>query len=744
MKKFLCAALIAISSLAPAAHASSQEHHLQLARVNGGQLDDVVVFGPYAYVASGRTIAAWSHAIPSAPEYLGAVATPASGRLTGLARWGYYLYASWQTGYNTSGVAVYSLADPRQPKLVNDVSSGADFASIYAMTAAKRHLYLFDAENGLIVASLADPQTPTFTRVGVAAGVQYQDAFVDGNWIHVFGKNFLFNAVLTSVDITNPSKPREGGVFAGDGVQFFDMTLSSPYAVTFGLNLSVIDLTDPTQPLLRGSVSGPPSLTGIVNGQYAYGVGFEGLDVWSIANPDQPEQLSHLDFDTLATDATARVPGGALMLTRTDRLTVLDTSQPKAPRVAGEALLTGSVDAYDAARVGDTVLVMQQNYGLAVLDSRTLDVVHRYEFDLPPALQARAFNDMHVDGKTAYLAAWGYGLLVADVSNPKEPRELGREAMGGAHTVSVANGYAYLGKNTNGTELGIMDVTNPKDPNFIALYGLPYTPAQVEARAQYVYIASYPLSGSTEPTGLRIVDASDPFRLFEASVYNDECSSAFGVDFADDQPIAFVACSNGLHVLDVSNPALPPVRLAYLPIADSADTRTNVEVSGSRVWYGSSAGLYEIDVSNAKRPRIVNVTDLAGYGVVNVRAIGNHRLLALTGIAGMHILESSATLLENHVPVYDLEGARRAELLFRIEVPAGARELCLETYGGNGDITLYTKLGDPPTATDYDQRSRRPKTKEQITVRNPKPGTWFVKIVGESPFERVTLKASYR
>jgi hypothetical protein len=744
MKKLVFAALVSCACLLQSAHASNKEHYLELDRVSGGQLDDVVVYGTYAYVANGRTVATWSHANPAAPDYLGAVEMPASGRLTGLARSGYYLYASWQTGFNTSGVAVYSLVEPGRPKLVNEVSSGNDYGSVYAMTAAKRHLYIFDAENGLIVGSLTDPEKPSFTTVGIAAGVQYQDAFVDGNWIHVFGKNFLFNAVLTSIDITNPSKPVEGGVFAGDGVEFFDMNFRSPFAVTFGLNLSVIDMTDPTQPLLRGSASGPPSLTGIVNGQYAYGVGFQGLDVWSIENPDKPAQLSHLDVDTLATEATARVPGGALMLTRTDRLMYLDTSKPTSPRVAGTALSGGSIDAYDAAMVGDTVLLMQQNYGLAVLDSKTLDVVSRYEFDLPPSLQGRAFNDMHVDGGKAFLAAWGYGLFIADVSTPTAPKELGREVFPAAHTVSVADGYAWLGKNTNGTELGIVDVRNLEDPDLIAVYSLPYTPAQVEARPGFLYIASYPLPGSTEPAGLRIIDTRDPFGLFEASVYNDECTSAFGVAFADDEPIAFLACSNGLHILDVSNPALPPVRLAFVQLADSADTRTNVEVRGNRAWYASSAGLYEIDVTYAKRPRILNVTDLAGYGVVNVRAIGGHRLLALTGTAGVHILESNATALENHVPVRDLEGKRGAELLFRIEVPEGARELCLETHSGKGDITLYTKLGDPPTASDYDARSKRPKTREEITIRNPKPGTWFVKVIGETAFERVTLKATYR
>jgi hypothetical protein len=96
------------------------------------------------------------------------------------------------------------------------------------------------------------------------------------------------------------------------------------------------------------------------------------------------------------------------MLTTTDRFAFLDTSDPAAPVVAGEAVTPGSIDAYDAARVGDTVLFLQQNYGLAIADVSTLDVVARHEFGPAGTPQDRVFNDMQIDGNIAYLAAWGF------------------------------------------------------------------------------------------------------------------------------------------------------------------------------------------------------------------------------------------------------------------------------------------------------------------------------------------------
>jgi hypothetical protein len=470
--------------------------------------------------------------------------------------------------------------------------------------------------------------------------VQYEHTFTDGNRVHLFGKNFLFGAVLTTIDMSDPRSPVELPSFSGDGIDFFDMRYQSPFAVTFGAKLSLLDLSQGA-PILRGSAFGPPSATGIVNGEFAYALGFDGLDVWNIADPDNPLPVQHLEIDTLATDATASLKGGGLMVTRTDRFVYLDTTDPKMPQELGSSLLNGSVDAYDAAVVGDTVLLLQQNYGLAVADPRTLHVISRYEFDLPQALQARAFNDMHVDGNLAYLAAWGYGLFVADVANPRAPVELSRAVFPAAHTVSVEKGRAYVGKNTDGPAFGIVDVSDPADPNLLSAYSLPYSPAQVDVRDGLLYITGYPNEPGAS-IGLRIVDVRDPFNAHEIAYYNENCSSAFGVEFAPNGGLLYLACSNGLHILDASNPEMP-VRVAYVPTPDVAETRVNVEARGNRVWYGSGAGVYEIDVTNVQAPKIVGHVDLGGYGPVNIRAIGETRLLGLTGIAGIHVLETRAS-----------------------------------------------------------------------------------------------------
>jgi hypothetical protein len=607
---------------------------LELSRVMGGQLADLVVSGQIAYVATGRVVSTWDFRDPSAPVQFGAVEAPAGGLITGLALLGDHLYASWRTGNDESGLSVYSLADPAAPELVNEMPIAAEFSHVDAIAAANGHLYLFDTENGIWVGSLADPEAPELSTDGTGLGGAFDRTSTAGNLIRVFGKSFTGDAVLTTYDVSNPESPEELQTFITDGIDLFDLQFNGPWAVGFGAKLSVLDLSNPNAVVARGSAD-TLAMTGIVNATHAYGVGFDGLDVWDIRDPDHPSLAGHRAIDTFGATTTATVDGGALMLTTTDRFVFLDTSDPAAPVEAGIAVTPGSIDAYDAARVGETVLFLQQNYGLAIADASTLQVVARHEFDLPATPQDRVFNDMQVDGNLAYLAAWGFGLIIADVSDPHAPVEVARVPAPFAHTVALDGGRAYIARNTNGPEFGIIDVSDPANPSFVTSYGLTFSPAQLAARDGILYIAGYP-NGDLASVGLRIIDVSDPLNAAELAFYDEDCAEAYEVRLAED--LAYLACSNGLHIVDVSDPA-SPVRVGYAQAQALFDVRTSLELRGDRAWFGNPAGIVELDVSDPADPKERAMTETGFYGPINLRAIDDDRVLGMYSIGGIHVLE---------------------------------------------------------------------------------------------------------
>jgi hypothetical protein len=245
------------------------------------------------------------------------------------------------------------------------------------------------------------------------------------------------------------------------------------------------------------------------------------------------------------------------------------------------------------------------------------------------------FNDMQVDGNLAYLAAWGFGLIIADVSDPRAPEEVARVPAAFAHTVAVSGSTAYIAKNTNGPEFGIIDVADPANPHFVTSYGLTFTPAQLAARDGIVYIAGYP-NGELPSVGLRIIDVSDPQNATELGFYDQDCAEAYEVKLVED--LAYLACSNGMHIVDIGNPAAP-VRVGYAPAEPLFDVRTSLEVRGNRAWFGNPAGIVEFDVSDPADPQQRAATEVGFYGPINLRAVDDDRMLALTGIGGVLVFE---------------------------------------------------------------------------------------------------------
>ncbi|MGY1410491.1 Calx-beta domain-containing protein [Luteimonas sp. A611] len=100
-------------------------------------------------------------------------------------------------------------------------------------------------------------------------------------------------------------------------------------------------------------------------------------------------------------------------------------------------------------------------------------------------------------------------------------------------------------------------------------------------------------------------------------------------------------------------------------------------------------------------------------------------------------------VLENGVPVGGQAGAAGDELVYRIEVPVGARSLRVLSYGGSGDVSLYLAHERIPTGADFDGRSQRPGNNETVAITAPAPGTWLVKLVGVRAFTNVSLRASF-
>ena len=91
----------------------------------------------------------------------------------------------------------------------------------------------------------------------------------------------------------------------------------------------------------------------------------------------------------------------------------------------------------------------------------------------------------------------------------------------------------------------------------------------------------------------------------------------------------------------------------------------------------------------------------------------------------------------------NIAGAAGEELLYRLDVPAGATNLAFSMSGGTGDADLYVKFGSEPSASDWDCRPYSAGNNESCAIDPVQSGSYFVKLIGYSAFTGVNLTGSY-
>lgn len=649
MKSFNLLALAiagAVTAFAPPVSAAARgSDALPLTLVAGGSVLDPVVSGDLAYVPSGRIVSTWDYSNPTPRLFATTGTQPASGVIRGLTRWGDYLYASWQAGDDSGGVAVYSLRNPVRPELVGEFSdyTSSSFKSLWTLAAANGYLYLFDSENGIYYGDLGpDPLHPSFTLLR-RTPVPYSRSQVVGDRVFASGTTNSAEPLhaCIALDVSTPGAPAmlDAGCGGGDSLELFRSRIQPPLAAAYGLKLSLFDVSDPAQTLVLGAIDTPPAMDGFIAGDHAYSLGFAGIDIHDISDRAAPVTVGHSDLPTLGADAVVATEQGALLFTSTDRFTRIDVTDPLVPVAVGTGTPVGGAVANDVAIVGDKAVILQENYGLGIADRRSLAPLGRFDADLPEVLNQRDFEAFAVDGDRAYLAAWGFGLVVVDLSDPMQPTELGTLESFFPSAIAASGDFVYLGSATNGGVLQIVDVSDPAHP--VARGALNVTTInRLQVHGSTVYAAD-------ELAGVHVFDVSNPDAPVEVRVWNDGCTdtlgvSAYDIDLNAAGTLAAVACGTGLHLLDLGQPT-EPVRVGGYAI-DYWTARPTAAIHGDRAWFADAQGLREFDITSPATPvQLGQTTTMAYMPPRRLRATDDGRLFAFAYGTGMHVFGTAGS-----------------------------------------------------------------------------------------------------
>lgn len=615
---------------------------LTLTDVGGGALSPPITHGDYLYIGTGASLTTWNLADPAEPVLAGGSATPAPGPIRAVAMVGDYLYAAWNTTVDTGGILVYSLADPAHPVVVAQVDDyvDSDFKRPAGLGVSGNYVYVGDADNGLVVLDASDPLAPEF--VTLVGGIYEFDAMaVFGDTLYSSGSSFIGGRLVHIVDISDPALPVETGSASMDGSSVLRAVLSDGYAIGVGNDLLVYDLTDPPNAAQIFSAPIDQATHAIRHDANLYLVGASGIQVWDFATPSAPVLLDTVAMDTFLPDQAADTPLGPVILTHTDRGFVLDIADPANPVLASEFVLPAGVAVHAAAFDAGHVFFAEEAYGLGVADPASLAPIGRYDADLPPDPSARDFEDIAVESGHAYLAAWGYGVLIVDLADPAAPVEVGRFEFPYASTIEAQGDRVYAASATNGGILRILDVADPTNPQQLGELFTNQT-YDLEVRGDYAYLA--------DEGGLSIVDVSAPATPVVVG-QDTVCSFANGVSVSDDGDTAYLACSsnanfhNELRIIDTSDKANPiPIGSITLPGSEQLpdyNVAFAVVVDGDVAYVGNENGIDEIDISTPSAPVWVSRYP-TGYAVRQLALAPDGRVFAFAGQAGVYVLDPVA------------------------------------------------------------------------------------------------------
>ncbi len=407
-------------------------------------------------------------------------------------------------------------------------------------------------------------------------------------------------------------------------VAYGDLNGNSYLFVSQDGSILVLDVNNPANPQKVIEI-GHPGSTGkpvVVDTFFYLPIGPYGLWIYNIANPYVPVRLGTCKTENACGVA---VSGDyAYVADRDSGLVIIDISQPSIP--------TKVCSLYLQSRCVDIVVSDTFAYIAGLGEFQIVNIADPFTPALVGTWNPHGSNDyvraVAVQGNYAYLANFGLGFWVVDVTNPQSPVSADSVFYGLALDIAVQGNYAYGAAEDTG--IVIINITDPYNAYIEGTLNTPGIAKGICASNSHAYVADI--------FSTRIINVSNPVNPFEVGVY--ENLVFFAQDVAISGNYAYVAYGvDGLRIVDISNPYFP-YEVGFWDIPDNA---RGVAVSDSYAYVAAISGLRIIDVTNPFSPYEVGYCDTIGW-VEHAVISGDYAYLAC-GNSGFKIIDISNPVL---------------------------------------------------------------------------------------------------
>ena len=213
-----------------------------------------------------------------------------------------------------------------------------------------------------------------------------------------------------------------------------------------------------------------------------------------------------------------------------------------------------------------------------------------------------------VIGNYAYVADYGSGLAIIDVSDPASPgTPVYINTTGDASGIAVRGNYAYVADGSSG--LHIIDVSDPSSPSLLGTFDTDGYASDVTLSADGT--KAYVADGLS---GLHIINVSDTANPSSWGLF-DTGGEALGVTLSSDSSKAYIANGfSGILIVDVRD-ASNLYSFGSLATLGNASGITLSANGGVAYIANGSAGLQVVDVSYAFEPILLGQLNTPGIAV---------------------------------------------------------------------------------------------------------------------------------
>jgi hypothetical protein len=463
------------------------------------------------------------------------------------------LLAARSSGSTGSQIWSIDVSSPSSPGWHTAYNTPFDAMSYFKLAEAGGVVYFGQKRHEVYFMRLSHPDN--YHLLGVTLGGNLAGLKVfDGNlfmrrYIAVDGQEFVDGrAHIISVSSPSPGEPI--GAINTPGQSYAvvqDPNAKDPflYVADGTAGVQIVDVQDPLNPVIVGSVDTPGNAVDIV------------------------------------------VDGGlAYVADSGSGLQVVDVSTPASPSIIGSYDTEGISVKLD--KVGSIAYVADTDWGLQLLDvSNPAIPFRRSRLDMP--LSANAV-DVTVGGSLAHVAAEAQGLVICDVSDPDNPWIID-DVKGGtrnitATSVDYSRNRVYVADGADG--MTVVDVTDPENISVLGDVGVEGSGEDVQVQGIFTYVCNN--------AGVNVVDCRDEGSLQIVGNLGVPQTSR-GIHLTEFY--AYVANGDGIQVcpsqcgFDETAEAFftPSIENGWLPDVEVTFTNESVGYGLSHQWdFGDGVG----------------------------------------------------------------------------------------------------------------------------------------------------------